>query len=88
MINNYFIELGETTFSAPSPLVHFKESLHGISTESLHSGKKRLVDLLLDLAKNQLWQLCQTVPGILHIYLTIHLLPAWSLQILLNLVFP
>jgi hypothetical protein len=38
MYNN-FMELGETTFSAPNLLVHFKESLHRISRESLLSEK-------------------------------------------------
>jgi hypothetical protein len=40
-MENHFTESGEATFffSAPSLLVHFRESLHKISKESLLSGK-------------------------------------------------
>jgi hypothetical protein len=38
-MENHFTESGEATFSAPSLLVHFRESLHRISRESLLSEK-------------------------------------------------
>jgi len=39
MMDNHFTESGEATFSALNLLVHFRESLHGISRESLLSEK-------------------------------------------------
>ena len=39
MMENHFTESGEATFSSSQPLVHFRESLHGISRESLFSEK-------------------------------------------------
>ena len=39
MIENHFTESGEATFLAPNLLVHFRESLHRISGESLLSNK-------------------------------------------------
>jgi hypothetical protein len=38
-MENHFTELGEVIFSALSLLVHFRESLHRINRESLHSEK-------------------------------------------------
>ena len=38
-MENHFTESGEATFLALSLLVHFRELLHKISRESLHSEK-------------------------------------------------
>jgi len=55
-MENQFTESGEAIFPALILLVHFRKSLHGISRESL------LAHLLLDLAENQLWELCGLIP--------------------------
>lgn len=61
-MENHFLQLGEPTFLAPNFLVHFRESLHRSNKESLihFYVNNYLVEFLLDSAKNQLGELCQT----------------------------
>jgi len=65
MMENHFIESGEATFFGSQPPSSFQRitSRNQQRITSLFSLKNCLAELLLDLAENQLWELCQTGPS-------------------------
>jgi hypothetical protein len=61
-MENHFTESGEAIFLAPSLLVHFRESLHKISRESLLS-EKLFGRVLAVFSMESALELCQTDPN-------------------------
>jgi hypothetical protein len=61
-MENHFTESGEATFSALGLLAHFRKSLHRISRELLHSGKKPFDSRRMILFENPLHRALPNTP--------------------------